>query len=106
MDSAIDVYAGYQISVTTRRNERGAYMADLKVSRDGQSIIDAWPETIQPEWRTPGEAIRDGIERAQRVIRQRFMDAEAHSWVAARGQAQSWFSGELQHQSGVTFTRG
>ncbi|WP_050453628.1 DUF6566 family protein [Candidatus Burkholderia verschuerenii] len=83
MESAIDVFAGFNISVATRRNDRGAWVADLDVSRDGKPLLAAWPETTQPEWRTPQEAIRDGIERAQ-----------------------SWFNGEMQHRSGVTFTRG
>ncbi|HEX4567186.1 MAG TPA: DUF6566 family protein [Vicinamibacterales bacterium] len=48
---------------------RRVYVADLKVSRDGRSLIDVWPETVQPEWRTPEQAIRDGVERARRAIR-------------------------------------
>ncbi|BAN26230.1 DUF6566 family protein [Caballeronia insecticola] len=103
MDSAFDVYAGYQISVATRRNERGAWVADLDVQRDGKSPF-AWPETVQPEWSTANEALRDGIERARRVIAQHLTPADNHSWVATRQHAQTWFSAEAERLSGNVFT--
>jgi hypothetical protein len=107
MESAIDVFAGFNISVNARRNDRGAWVADLDVSRDGKPLLAAWPETTQPEWRTPQEALRDGIERARRAIAQNFLKAaDGHSWSGTRERAQSWFNGEMQHRSGVTFTRG
>ncbi|SAL04003.1 DUF6566 family protein [Caballeronia ptereochthonis] len=105
METAFDVFAGYEISVTTRRNERGAWVADLDVRRDGQSRFD-WPETVQPEWRTADEAVRDGIERARRVIGQHLANPDNHSWVATREHAQTWFSAEAQRLSGNVFTRG
>lgn len=69
MKPFVDCYAGFEICVATRLNAYGADVADLKVSRDGRSLIDVWPETVQPEWRTPEQAIRDGVERARRAIR-------------------------------------
>jgi hypothetical protein len=105
MESAFDVYAGYEISVATRRNERGAWVADLTVRRDGKSPFE-WPETVQPEWRTSDEAIRDGIERARRVIVQHSPHDDDHSWVSTRGHAQTWFSAEAERLSGNVFTRG
>lgn len=105
MDSAFDVYAGFEISVVTRHNERGAWVADLIVSRDGHSQFDAWPETVQPEWRTADEAIRDGIERARRVIQQHLMRADGHSWTATRAPAQTCFGSESAHSPGGTSIR-
>jgi hypothetical protein len=101
----VDHYAGFEISVATRLNERGAYVADIGVSRDGRPMIDRWPETVQPEWRTRDEAVRDAVERAGRLIQQRFMDLATHSWVATRDHAQSWFNGAIQNPAGITFTR-
>jgi hypothetical protein len=69
MKPFVDCYAGFEISVFTRLNAYGAYVADPKVSRDGRSLIDVWPKTVQPEWRTSEQAIRDGVERARRAIR-------------------------------------
>ncbi|CCD40054.1 hypothetical protein BKIR_c60_2315 [Candidatus Paraburkholderia kirkii UZHbot1] len=105
MESTFDVYAGYQISVTTRRNERGAWVADIDVPREGQEAFE-WPETVQPEWRTQDEAIRDAIERARRVIGQHLPQNDDHSWVSTRQHAQTWFSEEAEHLSGNVFTRG
>jgi hypothetical protein len=105
MKSAVDVFAGFDITVATKLNERGAWIADLSVSRDGKSPFERWPETVQPEWRTPEEAVRDGIERARRVIRHHLAQADSHSWVPQRSRAQSWFNGEMQHRAGITFTR-
>ncbi|SAK97584.1 hypothetical protein AWB79_07488 [Caballeronia hypogeia] len=106
MDSAIDVYAGFEISVATRRNERGAWIADLSVSRDGKPAFEPWTETVQPEWRTCDEAVRDGLERARRVIRQHAGGGDDHSWIVTRRHAQSWFTTETDRLSGHTFTRG
>jgi hypothetical protein len=105
MESAVDVFAGFNIAVTTRRNERGAWIADLDVSRDGKPAFDRWPETVQPEWRTADEAVRDGIERARRVIQLHIIKVDGHSLVATRARAQTWFTGEMEHRGGITFTR-
>ncbi|SAK81141.1 hypothetical protein AWB78_03893 [Caballeronia calidae] len=106
MESAFDVYAGFEISVATRRNERGAWVADVNVSRDGQAAFAPWPETVQPEWRTADEAVRDGIERARRMIRQHLDGSDVHSWVVTRRHAQTWFITETERSSGHTFTPG
>jgi hypothetical protein len=103
---AFDVYAGYHITISAVRNDRGAWVARLKVNHDGEPLLDAWPETVQPEWRTSAEAVRDGIERARRVIRQRYLAAEEPSTLAVRERTQTWFSGEMAHRAGVTFIRG
>ncbi|MDR5780718.1 hypothetical protein QCE63_14945 [Caballeronia sp. LZ065] len=102
MDSAFDVYAGHEISIATRRNERGAWIADLTVRHDGKSSF-TWPETVQPEWRTSDEAVRDGIERARRMIRQHLQHPDDRSWLATRRHAQTWFSAEAERLSGNVF---
>ncbi|KXU82143.1 hypothetical protein CI15_31675 [Paraburkholderia monticola] len=101
----VDHFAGFDIAVVTRREERGAYVAEIEVSRGGRKLIDAWPQTVQPEWLTPEEAIRDGLERARCLIRRRLTESVDHSWVATRGRAQSWFNGEMQHHAGSTVSR-
>jgi hypothetical protein len=106
MESAFDVYAGFEISVATRRNERGAWVADLTVSRDGQAALAPWPETVQPEWRNEDEAIRDGIERARRVIRQHLTNGHDHASIVTPRHTQTWFMTETDRLSGHTFTPG
>ncbi|SAK61065.1 hypothetical protein AWB77_02099 [Caballeronia fortuita] len=106
MEYAFDVHAGFEISAAARRNERGAWVADVTVSRDGKAAFARWPEPVQPEWRTADEAVRDGIERAQRIIRQHLTNGDDHSWVAARRHAQTWFTTETERRSGHIFTHG
>ncbi|WP_244831064.1 DUF6566 family protein [Caballeronia sp. TF1N1] len=105
MESAVDVYAGFEISVRAKRNEREAWVADIDVRRDGASVIDEWPQTTQPEWRTIDEALRDGIEWARRTIRHRFLNDPSHSDVAERERAQTWFNDELEHRPGAVVVR-
>lgn len=106
MESAFDVYAGFEISVAAKRNDRGAWIANVSVTRDGQAALAPWPETVQPEWRTPDEAVRDALERARRAIGQALAAGKSHSWVATRRHAQTWFTADSERLSGHTFTPG
>lgn len=105
MESAVDVYAGFDISVRVKHNERHAWIADIDIMRDGASVLDEWPRTTQPEWRTADEAIRDGIEWARHTITHRFLHDPSRSEVTERGRAQNWFSDELERRPGAVITR-
>ena len=97
MGYAVDCFAGFDICVGAKLNKCGAWIADVKISGTGQPEINEWLQTVQPEWRTADEAIRDGIEWARRSIRQRFKKTEPHSWVAARERDTVCFTDTVEH---------
>jgi hypothetical protein len=84
-------YGEFEIVVRPERNARGAWIADVSVSRGAQTIVDTRPSTVQPEWLNEEEAIRDGIEWGRRFIDREFNTHESGSWVAARSRAERWF---------------
>ncbi|CAJ2924377.1 Isopropylmalate/homocitrate/citramalate synthase [Burkholderia pseudomallei] len=43
-------YGGYEIRVWASRNERGAWVSDVEIYRDGRRVLAAVPETVSPEW--------------------------------------------------------
>ncbi len=100
MAYAVDFFLGFDISVGLKLNERGAWIADVKISKSDRAEINEWLRTVQPEWRTADEATRDGIEWARRTIRQRFEKNESQSGVAARERDTAWFTGTMERQAG------
>ena len=91
MDLAIVSSAGFEIAVKAARNANHAWVANVEVRRDGELIFDTCPATVQPEWLTSDEAVRDGIEWARRLIHRRFEAHESQSWVGARLHATDWY---------------
>ncbi|AQH00718.1 hypothetical protein A9R05_17365 [Burkholderia sp. KK1] len=103
MRPALDAFRGFSIAVEVRQNERGAWVAEIDFSKDGQPVVDVWPRTTQPEWLTAEEATRDGIEWARRVLMQQYGQA-SHSWVATRERASAWVQSEVdRRRDGTTF---
>jgi hypothetical protein len=62
MDTSTSFPDGFLITVRPERNAYGAWIAHLNISRAGQTVVDTRPETVQPEWSTEEEAIRDATE--------------------------------------------
>lgn len=61
-------YGGYEIRVWASRNERGAWVSDVEIYRDGRRVLAAVPETVSPEWGTEEECVRDAIEQGRDLI--------------------------------------
>ncbi|MGF6444061.1 DUF6566 family protein [Paraburkholderia youngii] len=71
-DAMHDAHRGALITVTTHRNSRGAWIADVSISRDGRPMEIpanlANAEPVTPEWLTEEEALRAGIEQGRYLI--------------------------------------
>jgi hypothetical protein len=61
-------HRGYEIVVQPERNELGAWHAKVSVRHAVDKFAQFRPETVQPEWLTEAEAVRDGIEWATQLI--------------------------------------
>ncbi|CAG9207256.1 DUF6566 family protein [Burkholderia gladioli] len=63
-----ELYRGHEIRVRATRNARGGWTPEIAMFRNGLLIEPPLPETVEPEWLTEQEAVRDGIERARFFI--------------------------------------
>jgi hypothetical protein len=67
-----DAHRGALITVSAHQNARGAWIADVSISRDGQPLEIpanlANVEPVTPEWLTEAEALRAGIEQGRYLI--------------------------------------
>lgn len=93
MDSSTSFPGGFLITVRPERNTYGAWIACLNISSNGQTVLEARPQTIQPEWTTEDEAIRDAIEWGRRYIDREFGQQQPRSWVVVRSRTEQWFQG-------------
>ncbi|WP_260854470.1 DUF6566 family protein [Paraburkholderia sp. BCC1884] len=84
-------YGEIEIVVNTETNKLGAWLASVSLKNAAGTVVDVRPMTIQPEWLTEDEAIRDAVEWAQRFIDREFNSPQTHSWVAERSRAEEWF---------------
>ncbi|MFL9865409.1 hypothetical protein PQR67_14640 [Paraburkholderia fungorum] len=84
-------YGEFEITVHPERNKLGAWIANVSVSRGAQTVVDVIPMTVQPEWLTEEEAVRDGVEWGRRFIDREFNTPQSRSWVAERSHAETWF---------------
>ncbi|RKE38479.1 hypothetical protein B0G76_4802 [Paraburkholderia sp. BL23I1N1] len=84
-------YGEFEIAVRPERNPLGAWIASVSVSHGARTVIDIRPKTVQPEWLTEEEAIRDGLEWGHRFIAREFNTPQGRSWVAERSHAERWF---------------
>ncbi|HEX7913300.1 MAG TPA: DUF6566 family protein [Paraburkholderia sp.] len=85
-------YGEFEIVAHPERNEYGAWVAGVSVSLGTRTVVDIRPKTVQPEWLTEEEAIRDGVEWGRRFIDREFNSQQSRSWVADRSRAEQWFS--------------
>ncbi|ASW00232.1 hypothetical protein CJU94_02075 [Paraburkholderia aromaticivorans] len=84
-------YGEFEIVVRPETNERGAWVASVSVSRGTGTPVYDRPMTIQPEWLTEEEAIRDGVEWGSRFVDHELNAQPPHSDVAERSRAEHWF---------------
>ncbi|WLE61460.1 hypothetical protein GIY62_28770 [Burkholderia plantarii] len=63
-----DSYRGHVIAVTAHRNERGAWVPSVTLTREGAPVGRPLPEPVDPEWLTEEEAVRAGIERGRFAV--------------------------------------
>jgi hypothetical protein len=84
-------YGEFEIVVTPAKNPLGSWVAEVCVRRGDQTVLDARPKTVQPEWLNEDEALRDGVEWGRRYIDHEFNKPDARSWVAERSHAETWF---------------
>ncbi|WP_345814208.1 DUF6566 family protein [Paraburkholderia sp. PREW-6R] len=93
-------YGGYEIVVHSSTNRLGAWVAGVSLKDGTGKTVDLRPETVQPEWLTEEEAIRDAVEWGRRYIDREFKTSEQHSWVADRARAETWFQDEEEKTRG------
>jgi len=68
---ASDTYMGHEIRVEATRNANGAWVAQVRIFRDGAPVDLPAPELVTPEWLTSDEALRGGIDQGRVMIRTR-----------------------------------
>ncbi|MBP0588248.1 hypothetical protein J8I87_00615 [Paraburkholderia sp. LEh10] len=68
MRTHVHEHRGYEIVVQPEQNAYGAWQAKVSVRHADSLVAEFRPETIQPEWLTQEEAVRDGIEWGMRFI--------------------------------------
>jgi hypothetical protein len=62
---------GYEIAVQPEPNEFGAWRAKVSVRKASETLPEFRPGTVQPEWLTEAEVVRDGFEWGRHFIRKR-----------------------------------
>ena len=68
MRTHVPEHRGYEIVVQPEQNAYGAWQAKVSVRHADSPVAEFRLETIQPEWLTQEEAVRDGIEWGTRFI--------------------------------------
>ena len=62
MGTHVFEHRGYEIAVQPEQD------AKVSVRRADSPVVEFRPETVQPEWLTQDEAVRDGIEWGTRFV--------------------------------------
>ncbi|WP_175922937.1 DUF6566 family protein [Burkholderia latens] len=68
---ASDTYMDHEIRVEATRNAHGAWVAQVRIFRDGEPVDLPAPALVTPEWLTCDEALRGGIDQGRVMIRTR-----------------------------------
>jgi len=84
-------YGGYEIAVRTGTNRYGAWITDVSLKDGAGKVVELRPETVQPEWRTEEEAVRDAVEWGRRFIERELHAPQSPSAVVDRSRAEVWF---------------
>ncbi|MBR8459531.1 hypothetical protein KDW07_20490 [Burkholderia dolosa] len=66
---ATDFFIGHEIRVEAARNAQGAWVAHVRIFRDGVPVDLPVPELVTPEWLTCDEALRGGIDQGRVIVR-------------------------------------
>lgn len=93
-------YGGYEIVVCPEPNKFGAWVASVSLKDSEGTVVELRPTTVQPEWLTEEEAIRDAVEWGCQFIDRKFNTPPSHSWVAERARAEVWFRDEEEKSHG------
>jgi hypothetical protein len=101
MSESIVNYGGYEIAVDATTNHYGAWVASVSLKNGEGFMADIRPMTVQPEWRTEDEAVRDAIEWARHYIDREFDARPDTSSVVQRAHAQTWFQQAQEKASGA-----
>lgn len=91
-------YGGYDIVVRAETNQYGAWITQVSLKDGAGKVVELRPETVQPEWRTEEEAVRDAVEWGRRFIEREFQAPPSHSQVVDRSRAEIWFR-DVQEKS-------
>ncbi|CAG9228769.1 conserved hypothetical protein [Paraburkholderia sabiae] len=75
MQTHVFEHRGYEIAVQPEQNAYGAWRAKVSVRHADSPVAEFRLETIQPEWLTQEEAVRDGIEWGTRFIDHKLEDS-------------------------------
>jgi hypothetical protein len=68
MQTHVFAHRGYEIEVQPEQNAYGAWQAKVSVRHADSPVAEFRPQTVQPEWLAPEEAVRDGIEWGMRFV--------------------------------------
>ncbi|MEW9586915.1 DUF6566 family protein [Paraburkholderia sp. DGU8] len=68
MQTHVFEHRGYEITVQPEQNAYGAWQAKVSVRLADSTVAEFRPDTVQPEWLTQEEAVRDGIEWGRRFV--------------------------------------
>jgi hypothetical protein len=91
-------YGGYEIVMSPETNKFGAWVTSVSLKDSTGRVVERRPMTVQPEWRTEEEAIRDAVEWGSRFIERELNTSRSHSWVVDRSRAEIWFR-DVQEKS-------
>ena len=91
-------HRGVDLVVSTRQNERGAWVPEIAASRNGAPFALPAVETVTPEWATQAEALRDGVERGCYLVERSSaghgLEDSAHESGKNSGEASGENAGE------------
>ncbi len=93
-------YGGFEVVVCPEINKLGAWVASVSLKDSEGKVVDIRPMTVQPEWLTEEEAVRDAVEWGCRLIDREFNTPPSHSWVAERARAEVWFRDKEEKSQG------
>ncbi|PRY04206.1 DUF6566 family protein [Paraburkholderia sp. BL25I1N1] len=91
MPASTVFYGEFEMVVRPETNKFGAWIASVSLKNSAGKVVDIRPMTVQPEWLTEEEAIRDAVEWGRRFIDREFETPQPHSGVSARSRAEDWF---------------
>jgi hypothetical protein len=84
-------YGEFEMVVHPETNKFGAWIASVSLKNGAGKTLEIRPMTVQPEWLTEEEAIRDAVEWGRRFIDREFGTPPTHSSVSTRSRAEAWF---------------
>ncbi|TCK32631.1 hypothetical protein B0G84_8454 [Paraburkholderia sp. BL8N3] len=75
MQTDLFEHRGYEIVVQSEQNAYDAWQAKVNVRHADSTVAEFRPETVQPEWLTQDEAVRDAIEWGTHFVDDRLKES-------------------------------